>query len=82
MRRGMARGRKPAPAAASCIARRPLLSLVKSLNDYSNNVFKPLADAAGGIAAVESLRAQRVPEDDAHRDHPGRRRRAPMRATA
>jgi D-alanyl-D-alanine carboxypeptidase/D-alanyl-D-alanine-endopeptidase (penicillin-binding protein 4) len=31
-----------------------LLSLVKSLNDYSNNVFKPLADAAGGASEVEN----------------------------
>jgi D-alanyl-D-alanine carboxypeptidase/D-alanyl-D-alanine-endopeptidase (penicillin-binding protein 4) len=40
----------------------PLLSLVKSLNDYSNNVFKPLADAAGGAEAVESLARDSVPE--------------------
>ncbi len=40
----------------------PLLSLIKSLNDYSNNVFKPLADAAGGAAAVESLARGSVPE--------------------
>ena len=39
----------------------PLLSLVKSLNDYSNNVFKPLADAAGGAAAVENLARSIVP---------------------
>jgi len=40
-----------------------LLSLVKSLNEYSNNVFKPLADAAGGAAAVEaSARAALPPE--------------------
>ena len=40
----------------------PLLSLIKSLNDYSNNVFKPLADAAGGAVAVESLARDSVPE--------------------
>jgi len=39
----------------------PLLSLVKSLNDYSNNIFKPLADAAGGAAAVETLARSVVP---------------------
>ncbi len=39
-----------------------LLSLIKSLNDYSNNVFKPLADAAGGIGVVESLARDSVPE--------------------
>lgn len=40
----------------------PLLSLIKSLNDYSNNVFKPLADAAGGAIAVEALARESVPE--------------------
>ena len=39
----------------------PLLSLAKSLNDYSNNIFKPLADAAGGAAAVERLARLEVP---------------------
>jgi D-alanyl-D-alanine carboxypeptidase/D-alanyl-D-alanine-endopeptidase (penicillin-binding protein 4) len=39
----------------------PLLSLVKALNDYSNNIFKPLADAAGGAAAVEALARSAVP---------------------
>lgn len=40
----------------------PLLALAKSLNDYSNNIFKPLADQAGGAAAVESLARSAVPE--------------------
>ncbi len=40
----------------------PLLSLAKSLNDYSNNIFKPLADEAGGAAAVETLARSAVPE--------------------
>ena len=39
----------------------PLLSLAKSLNDYSNNIFKPLADAAGGAPAVEALARSDVP---------------------
>ena len=39
----------------------PLLPLAKSLNDYSNNIFKPLADAAGGPAAVEALARTAVP---------------------
>jgi serine-type D-Ala-D-Ala carboxypeptidase/endopeptidase (penicillin-binding protein 4) len=39
----------------------PLLPLAKSLNDYSNNIFKPLADAAGGAAAVETLARSAVP---------------------
>lgn len=40
----------------------PFLTLAKALNDYSNNIFKPLADAAGGAAAVESLARSVVPE--------------------
>ena len=40
----------------------PLLPLAKSLNDYSNNIFKPLADAAGGAAAVETLARSVVPQ--------------------
>jgi D-alanyl-D-alanine carboxypeptidase/D-alanyl-D-alanine-endopeptidase (penicillin-binding protein 4) len=39
----------------------PLLSLVKALNDYSNNVFKPLADAAGGAAQVQEVARSVVP---------------------
>ena len=54
----------PDPAAAQpLIAHRsqPLLSLVKALNDYSNNVFKPLADAAGGAATVQELARSLLP---------------------
>ena len=40
----------------------PLLSLVKDLNDYSNNIFGPLAAAAGGATAVEALARSVVPE--------------------
>ena len=40
----------------------PLLALAKSLNDYSNNIFKPLADEAGGAAAVETLARTAVPD--------------------
>ena len=39
----------------------PLLPLAKSLNDYSNNIFKPLADAAGGASAVQTLARSVVP---------------------
>jgi D-alanyl-D-alanine carboxypeptidase/D-alanyl-D-alanine-endopeptidase (penicillin-binding protein 4) len=39
----------------------PLLALAKSLNDYSNNIFKPLADEAGGATSVESLARGVVP---------------------
>jgi D-alanyl-D-alanine carboxypeptidase/D-alanyl-D-alanine-endopeptidase (penicillin-binding protein 4) len=51
-------------AAAPLLVHRsqPLLSLIKSLNDYSNNVFKPLADAAGGPGAIETLARESVPE--------------------
>lgn len=31
----------------------PLLAILKALNGYSNNIFAPFADAAGGIAAVQ-----------------------------
>lgn len=41
----------------------PLLPLVKSLNDYSNNIFAPFAEAAGGAAAVQSLARSIVPEE-------------------
>ena len=40
----------------------PLLPMVKALNDYSNNIFKPLADAAGGVSAVERLARETLPE--------------------
>ncbi len=40
----------------------PLVPLVKALNDYSNNIFKPLADAAGGAAAVQEIARAAVPE--------------------
>jgi D-alanyl-D-alanine carboxypeptidase/D-alanyl-D-alanine-endopeptidase (penicillin-binding protein 4) len=40
----------------------PLLPLVKSLNDYSNNIFAPFAAAAGGAPAVETLARSVVPE--------------------
>jgi serine-type D-Ala-D-Ala carboxypeptidase/endopeptidase (penicillin-binding protein 4) len=41
----------------------PLLALAKSLNDYSNNIFKPLADAAGGASAVENLARSVLPAE-------------------
>jgi D-alanyl-D-alanine carboxypeptidase/D-alanyl-D-alanine-endopeptidase (penicillin-binding protein 4) len=41
----------------------PLLPLVKSLNDYSNNIFAPFAEAAGGAAAVETVARSVVPEE-------------------
>jgi D-alanyl-D-alanine carboxypeptidase/D-alanyl-D-alanine-endopeptidase (penicillin-binding protein 4) len=40
-----------------------LLPLAKSLNDYSNNIFAPFAEAAGGAAAVETLARSVVPEE-------------------
>lgn len=40
----------------------PLVSLVKALNDYSNNIFMSFADAAGGVAVVESVARGAVPE--------------------
>jgi serine-type D-Ala-D-Ala carboxypeptidase/endopeptidase (penicillin-binding protein 4) len=41
----------------------PLVPLAKSLNDYSNNIFKPFADAAGGAEAVETLARSVVPPE-------------------
>lgn len=41
----------------------PLIPLVKGLNDYSNNIFKPLADAAGGATAVQTLARAAVPAE-------------------
>jgi D-alanyl-D-alanine carboxypeptidase len=39
----------------------PLLSMLKALNDYSNNIMAALADEAGGAAAVQSLARSVVP---------------------
>jgi|GEM_PF-924272 len=39
----------------------PLVPLVKALNGYSNNIFAPLADAAGGLEAVQRLARESVP---------------------
>ena len=41
----------------------PLLALAKALNDYSNNIFKPFADAAGGTANVQALAQSVVPAE-------------------
>jgi len=52
----------PGPSRPLLIHRsQPLLALAKSLNDFSNNIFKPLADAAGGAEAVETLARSVVP---------------------
>ena len=40
-----------------------LVELAKHLNDFSNNVFKPLAEAAGGASAVEALARSVVPAE-------------------
>jgi D-alanyl-D-alanine carboxypeptidase len=39
----------------------PLLAMLKSLNDYSNNIMASLADDAGGAAAVQALARTLVP---------------------
>jgi D-alanyl-D-alanine carboxypeptidase/D-alanyl-D-alanine-endopeptidase (penicillin-binding protein 4) len=39
----------------------PLLTLVKSLNGFSNNIFSTFAQAAGGIVEVESIARASVP---------------------
>jgi D-alanyl-D-alanine carboxypeptidase/D-alanyl-D-alanine-endopeptidase (penicillin-binding protein 4) len=38
-----------------------LLAMVKALNDYSNNIFKPFAEAAGGAANVQALARSILP---------------------
>jgi len=54
----------PATATALIVHRsQSLLPLVKSLNDYSNNIFAPFAEAAGGAAAVQALARSVVPEE-------------------
>lgn len=39
----------------------PLLRMAKALNDYSNNVFAPFAEAAGGAASVEARARAALP---------------------
>jgi len=39
----------------------PLIPMLKALNGYSNNVFAWLADAAGGIGAVQAAARESVP---------------------
>jgi D-alanyl-D-alanine carboxypeptidase/D-alanyl-D-alanine-endopeptidase (penicillin-binding protein 4) len=57
-------GGADAPAQALLVHRsQPLLPMVKALNDYSNNIFQPLAEAAGGAAAVERLARELVPAE-------------------
>lgn len=41
----------------------PLLAMLKALNGYSNNIFAPFADAAGGIRAVETAIRVGLPPD-------------------
>jgi D-alanyl-D-alanine carboxypeptidase len=41
----------------------PLRYTLKALNDYSNNIFAPFADAAGGIEAVQKQLRQDLPPD-------------------
>jgi D-alanyl-D-alanine carboxypeptidase/D-alanyl-D-alanine-endopeptidase (penicillin-binding protein 4) len=66
---GGATGAKPLPVLATAavshvlsLRSEPLLPLLKSLDDYSNNIVAPLAQAAGGAAAVERLARASVPE--------------------
>ncbi len=53
-----------APAVRPLLLHRsePLLALVKSLNDYSNNIFNALAASVGGAAEIERLARAAVPE--------------------
>jgi serine-type D-Ala-D-Ala carboxypeptidase/endopeptidase (penicillin-binding protein 4) len=40
-----------------------LISLLKSLNDYSNNIFDSLVDAIGGASTVQAVARSHVPAD-------------------
>lgn len=52
----------PAVSDVLTLRSEPLLPLLKSLDDYSNNIVAVLAQAAGGAAAVQSLARASVPE--------------------
>lgn len=52
----------PAVSDVLTLRSEPLLPLLKSLDDYSNNIVAVLAQAAGGAAAVERLARASVPE--------------------
>jgi D-alanyl-D-alanine carboxypeptidase/D-alanyl-D-alanine-endopeptidase (penicillin-binding protein 4) len=41
----------------------PLVPLLKALNGYSNNVFHPFAQRAGGVGAVETIARESVPAE-------------------
>jgi D-alanyl-D-alanine carboxypeptidase/D-alanyl-D-alanine-endopeptidase (penicillin-binding protein 4) len=41
----------------------PLLYMLKALNGYSNNIFAPFADAAGGTAAIQTRIRALLPAD-------------------
>lgn len=41
----------------------PLRFMLKALNGYSNNIFAPFADAAGGIASVEQRTREALPAE-------------------
>lgn len=60
---GVASAADAAPRMLAVHRSQPLLPMVKALNDYSNNVFRPFADAAGGITAVERLARELVPPE-------------------
>lgn len=41
----------------------PLVPLLKALNGFSNNIFHPLAQRAGGVAAVQEIARESVPSE-------------------
>lgn len=41
----------------------PLRYMLKALNGYSNNIFAPFADAAGGVAAIQARIRKLLPAD-------------------
>jgi serine-type D-Ala-D-Ala carboxypeptidase/endopeptidase (penicillin-binding protein 4) len=54
-----------APASRPLVVHRsqPLLSLLKGLNDYSNNIFAQFVSDIGGVGAVETLARGAVPPE-------------------
>lgn len=52
-----------APALLATHRSQPLRFMLKALNGYSNNIFAPFAEAAGGIADVERVVRRDLPAD-------------------
>lgn len=51
---GQSKGSSEAETLLAVHRSQPLLAMLKALNGYSNNIFAPFADAAGGIRGIET----------------------------